>query len=68
MIEVRDVVECENKLRNKRRVVRVIGVLVNAKKLSLDCTRVLHKSMLISTLMYERRREKDVEDESGTDR
>ena len=30
----------------------LLGLLVNARDLSLDCARVLHESLLVPVLMY----------------
>ena len=48
----KDDVECSRKVSNGRRVAGAIKSLVNAKNLSLKCTRRLHESMLVPVLMY----------------
>lgn len=45
-------VEGENKVINVRRVVEAIRVLVNLKKLSQECARLLHEILPIPTLIY----------------
>jgi hypothetical protein len=47
-----DEAECTRKVASGRRVGGAIKSLVNAKNLSLECTRRLHESMLIPVLMY----------------
>ena len=46
--------ECSRKVVNGRKAACAIRSLVNAKGLSLDCTRVLHEDMWLSVLMYSR--------------
>lgn len=43
-------VESENKVINSKQVVGAIKLLVNETK---ECAKVLHKSLLIPTLLYE---------------
>lgn len=45
-------VKCETKVIYGRRVAETTQALLNKKRLSLDCVRVLHESILIPTLMY----------------
>jgi hypothetical protein len=47
-----DDAECCRKVSYGRKVAGAIKSLVNAKSLSLECTRVLHESMLLPVLMY----------------
>jgi hypothetical protein len=47
-----DDAECCRKVSNGRKVAGAIKSLVNAKSLSLECTRVLHESLLLPVLMY----------------
>lgn len=48
-------VECQNKLMNGRRFAGAIRALVIIKRLNLTCARLLYKSLLIPTLVYERK-------------
>ena len=47
-----DDAECGRKVASGRRVAGAIKSLVNTKGLSMECTRVLHESMLVQTLLY----------------
>ena len=47
-----DDAKCCRKVSNGRKVAGAIKSLVNAKSLSLECTRVLHESLLLPVLMY----------------
>ena len=47
-----DDAECGRKVSSGRKVAGAIKSLVNVKGLSIECTRVLHESMLLPVLMY----------------
>ena len=47
-----DGAECNRKVTNERRVAGVIRSLVNARDLQLECSRVLHETLLVAVLMY----------------
>ena len=44
--------ECRRKVASGRRVGGAIRSLINARKLQLQCARVLHKTLLVFVLMY----------------
>ena len=45
-------VKCSRKVASGRKVAGAIRSLVNAMDLQLECGRVLHKTLLVSVLMY----------------
>ena len=45
---------CSRKVVNGRKVAGDIRSLVNARDLQLECARVLHETLLVPVLMYER--------------
>ena len=47
-----DEAECNRKAASGRRVGGAIGSLVNARNLQLECSRVLHESLVVPVLMY----------------
>ena len=47
-----DEAECSRKVESGRRVAAAIRSLVNARSLQLECTRVLHESLLVPVLTY----------------
>ena len=47
-----DEAECSRKVASGRRVAGAISSLVNARSLQLECTRVLHESLLMLVLTY----------------
>ena len=47
-----DGAECNRKVASERRVAGAIRSLVNARDLQLECTRVLHETLLVRVLMY----------------
>ena len=49
-----DEAEFRRKVVSWRRVAGAIRSLVNARNLQLECTRVLHESLLVPVLMYGR--------------
>src|SRR5678815_5559529 len=48
----KDDAECSRKVVNGRKVAGAIKSLVDVRRLSLECARVLHESMLLPVLMY----------------
>ena len=47
-----DGAECSRKVTSGRKVVGAIRSLVNARDLQLECSRVLHETLLVPVLMY----------------
>ena len=47
-----DEVECNKKVASGKMGADAIRFMVNARSLQLECTRVLHKSLLVPVLMY----------------
>ena len=47
-----DGAECSKKMAIGRRVAGAINFLVNARDLQLECTRVLHETLLVPFLLY----------------
>ena len=47
-----DGAECSSMVVSGRRVAGAIRPLVNARDLQLECTRVLHETLLVPVLMY----------------
>ena len=48
-----DEAECSRKVASETRVAGAIMSLVNARSLQLDCTRVLHESLLVPVITYD---------------
>ena len=44
--------ECRRKVVSGRKVAGAIRFLVNTRGLQLECTRVLHETLLVPVLMY----------------
>ena len=47
-----DGAECSRKVVSGRRVAGAIRSLVNVRDLELECTRILHETLLVPVLMY----------------
>ena len=51
-----DGAECSRKVASGKRVAGAIRSLVNGRDLQLECVRVLHETLLVTVLMYGKRR------------
>ena len=47
-----DEAECRRKSESERRFAGAIRSLVNAKSLQLECSKVLHETLLVAVLVY----------------